>query len=79
MQHSHPTRLHLQATRKVTGHGFGVEHPSTHSDRHLKSGQMRTHSLVSSVVMVLANVVGGTLLLAGIFLLPQLIASLIGH
>lgn len=79
MQLTHPTRLRLQATRKVTGQGFGAEHPATLSDRPLKPAQMRAHTLVSNAVMVLANVVGGILLLAGMFLLPQMIVGLIGH
>lgn len=79
MQLTHPTRARLQATRKVTGQGFGAAHPSTRSDRPLKAAQMRTHTLISSAVLVLANVVGGTLLLAGMFLLPQMIAGLLGH
>ena len=66
------THIHTQATRLLPGHGTGVEDCAVNDENYHQEG-----STLRTVFAVLANVVGGTLLLSGMFVLPHIIAGLL--
>ncbi len=63
---------HAQATPNTHGHGTGLQTGYLFIGVLKKSGKN-----LSIVVSVLANAVGGTLVISAMFLLPQIIAGLI--
>ena len=66
------TQIQTQATRVVSGHGTGVDDPAINDDNY--------HDVTSPlrvVLSVMANVVGGTLLFSGMFILPYVIAGIL--
>ena len=68
-----PIQFQSQATRVVPGHGTGVQQQAVNDDvYHLES------SLLWVVVSVAANVVGGVLLISGMFILPHVLAGFLG-
>jgi len=68
-----PIQFQSQATRVVPGHGTGVQQQAVNDDvYHLES------SLLRVVVSVAANVVGGVLLISGMFILPHVLAGFLG-
>lgn len=65
-----PIHFESQARRTVPGHGTGLTQPAVNDDDY--------HEGVSGlrlVVSVLANVLGGALLLACMFVLPHVVAG----
>jgi len=65
-----PIHFQSQATRVVPGHGTGLTAQSVNDDDY--------HEAVSRIRLmasVLANVLGGGVLLASLFALPQLVAG----
>ena len=66
------TQFQTQATRVLPGHGTGVVDRAVNDDNYHDE-----NSPVHMVLSVLANVVGGSLLLSGMFYLPHVIAKLL--
>ena len=64
--------IQVQATRVLPGHGTGLEQQAA-NDESCEDDS----SLFSFVVSVLANVIGGALLLFAMLVLPQLIAGIL--
>jgi len=86
------TGFQTQATRFVPGHGAGLESQAVNDDSFrddsFRDDSFRDDSfrddpcqngssLLMLVVSVLANVIGGSFLLGGMFFLPHLIASIL--
>lgn len=65
-----PIHFHSQATRILPGHGTGLSAEAVNDDDYIEGP-----SSLRMVFSVLANVLGGGLLLASLFLLPQLVAG----
>jgi len=66
-----------QATRVVPGHGTGLEEQAVNDESFRDDTSQKEDSLLMLVMSVLANVVGGSLLLSGMFFLPHLIARIV--
>ena len=66
------TQIQTQVTRVLPGHDAGVDDKAVNDDIYHDE-----NSLVRLVFSVLANVIGGTLLLSGMFYLPHVIAILL--
>ena len=62
-----PIQFQSQATRVLPGHGTGVQEPAVNDDDY--HGE---ESVLKVLFSVLANVVGGALLLASMFILPHI-------
>ncbi len=71
-QQAEVIQFQTQATRVVPGHGTGVADQAINDDSYHDD-----HSLLRLVFSVLANVVGGTLLLFGMLVLPHIAMSLL--
>ena len=71
------TGFQTQATRFVPGHGTGLESQAVNDDSFREDPCQNGSSLLMLVVSVLANVIGGSFLLGGMFFLPHLIASIL--
>jgi hypothetical protein len=67
-----PRHIHAQATRVLPGHGTGVLGNAFNDARYWSF-----IAAVRRVLSLLANVIGGGLVILGMFLLPQLLASLL--
>ena len=67
-----PIQFQSQATRVLPGHGTGVQDLAVNDDIYHDAG-----SRVRMVFTLLANVVGGVLLLSGMFILPHVIAGIL--
>ena len=65
------TQIKSQASRVAPGHGTGIEGQAVNDDMF-----ERANDPLLLVLSVLANVVGGTLLLSGLFVLPHIIAGI---
>jgi hypothetical protein len=65
--------LTLKQTQPLPGHGRGLAEQATNDDAFQEES-----SMFKWVLSVLANVIGGTLLLSGMFFLPQVIARILG-
>jgi len=62
-----------QASRMLPGHGTGELAPAINDESYdVKS------SVLWLVISVLGNVIGGTLLLSGLFVLPHFLAGILG-
>ena len=66
------TQIQAQATRVLSGHDAGVDDQAVNDDIYHDE-----NSPVRLVFSVLANVIGGTLLLSGMFYLPHVITILL--
>ena len=67
------TQVQSQASRVLPGHGTGVQEQAINDDvYHDESSPVRM------VFSVLGNVIGGVLLLSGMFVLPHLVAGILG-
>ena len=67
------TQIHSQASRVLPGHGTGVHGQAVNDDVYDEGV-----SPVRLVFAVLGNMIGGTLLLSGMFVLPHVLAGLLG-
>ena len=72
-QHTGDTQIQSQASRVLPGHGTGV-HGQAVNDEVYDDGA----SPVWLVLSVLGNVIGGTLLLSGMLVLPHVLAEILG-
>jgi len=68
-QQSTDTTLHPQATYTSPGHGTGTGSPASNDENYLQE-----ESVFKMTLSVLANVIGGALLLATMFNLPIILA-----
>ena len=66
------TQVQTQASRVLPGHGTGVQEQAVNDDSYDDE-----NSLLRVVFSVLANVVGGVLLLTGMFFLPFVVAGIL--
>ncbi len=66
------TQVQTQATRVLPGHGTGLDIEAVNDDLYKDE-----NSPLMLVLSVMANVIGGTLLLSGMFFLPQLLAEIL--
>jgi hypothetical protein len=66
------TQIKTQVTQELPGHGPGLETEAVNDDLYQDE-----NSPLRLVLSVMANVIGGTLLLSGMFFLPQLIAEIL--
>ena len=64
--------VQIQATRVLPGHGTGLESRAVNDESYEEK-----RSLFGLVLSVLANVIGGALLLSGMFVLPHVIAKIL--
>ena len=67
------TQIQSQASRVLPGHGTGVHGQAVNDDVYDEG-----LSPVRLVLAVLGNMIGGTLLLSGMFVLPHVLAGLLG-
>ena len=67
------TQIRAQAIRVLPGHGTGGQDQAIN-----ESINDDETSLLKLVFSVLGNVIGGVLLLAGMFILPHILARLLG-
>jgi len=65
------TQIQTRATRVLPGHGAGVEDQAINDEIYRDK-----NSPLRLVFSVLANVIGGILLLSGMFVLPHIVAGL---
>lgn len=72
-QQATPIKFQSQAADMLPGHGTGTKNPASNDDIY----QQET-SAVKMVLSVLANVVGGIVLLAALFNLPVILAAIWG-
>ena len=72
-QHTGDTQIQSQASRILSGHGTGVHGQAVNDDVYDDGA-----SPVWLVITVLGNVIGGTLLLSGMFVLPHVLAEVLG-
>jgi len=70
------TGFQTQATRVVPGHGAGLENQAVNDDSYQDDPYQKESSLLMLVASVLVNVIGGSLLLSGMFFLPHLMAAI---
>ena len=70
------TGFQTQATRVVPGHGTGLENQAVNDDSYRNDPYQKESSLLMLVASVLVNVIGGSLLLSGMFFLPYLMAAI---
>ena len=67
-----PIQFQSQATRVLPGHGTGAQERAVNDDDyHAETAPIRV------IFAVLGNVVGGALLLACMFVLPQIVAGIL--
>ena len=66
------SEIQAQATRVLPGHGTGVENEAVNDDVYQDENPP-----LRLMLSVIANVIGGTLLLSGMFFLPQLLAEIL--
>ncbi len=72
MQQATITQSRIQATRTAPGHGTGAVAGTLE-----KSPTAGEATVIKLVFSVLANVIGGTLLLSGLLVLPHVIARVL--
>jgi hypothetical protein len=87
LQQATLTGFQTQATRVVPGHGTGFEDQAVNDDSfrddsfgdncHRDDPCQKESSRLMLVVSVLANAIGGSLLLSGMYFLPHLIARIL--
>jgi hypothetical protein len=92
LQQATLTGFQTQATRVVPGHGTGFENQAVNDDSfrddsfrddyfgdncHRDDPCQKESSRLMLVVSVLANAIGGSLLLSGMYFLPHLIAGIL--
>jgi len=76
MQQINSTLFSLQAPPTGPGHGTGAQGRELNDEMANETMQKDASTQLPMVISVLANVIGGTLLLSGMFLLPHIIAGL---
>ena len=62
-----------QASRVLAGHGTDEQEPAINDEFYDEK-----NSVLWLVVSVVGNVIGGTLLLSGMFILPHVLAGILG-
>jgi len=67
------SQIHPQASRVLPGHGTDVQEPAINDEFYDNK-----NSVLWLVVSVLGNVIGGTLLLSSMFVLPHVLAGILG-
>jgi len=67
------TQIQLQASRILPGHGAAAHGQAVNDDVYADGA-----SPVWLVVAVLGNVIGGALLLSGMFVMPYVLAEILG-
>lgn len=67
------THIQAQSTQVLPGHGTGLESQAVNDESFQDES-----SVLKFALSVLANVIGGTILLATMFVLPHLIARILG-
>lgn len=67
------TKLDSQATYLLPGHGTGTSNPASNDKNYLQE-----ESIFRMTLSVLANVIGGAILLAAMFNLPIILAVIWG-
>ncbi len=67
-----PIHFQSQATRVLPGHGTGILQQAVNDDDYVEEA-----SRLRLAASVLANVLGGVLLLASMFVLPHIVAGLL--
>ena len=72
MQQATITPIHLQANHVTPGHGTGIEDVACNDEIYQQEGTRMTMFL-----SVMANLIGGAILLSGMFALPHLIGFLL--
>ena len=72
-QQTGDTQIQSQASRVLPGHGTGVHGQAVNDDVYDDGA-----SPVWLVFAVLGNVIGGMLLLSGLFVLPHVLAEILG-
>ncbi len=87
LQRATLTGFQTQATRVVPGHGTGLEDQAVNDDSFLDDSFrdnsyrddpcQKESSRLMLVVSVLANAIGGSLLLSGMYFLPHLIGRIL--
>ena len=68
-QQTSGTKLHSQATYLLPGHGTGTKNPASNDENY-----QQEESVFKITMSVLANVIGGALLLTAMFNLPIILA-----
>jgi len=66
------SQFHSQANRVLPGHGTGVQEPAINDEFYDNK-----NSMLWLVISVLGNVIGGTLLLSSMFVLPHVLAGIL--
>jgi hypothetical protein len=66
------THVQTQASRVLPGHGTGMEIEAVNDELYQDD-----NSPLRLTLLVMANVIGGTLLLSGMFYLPHLLAEVL--
>jgi hypothetical protein len=73
LQQTEIIQFQSQASRVLPGHGTGAQDSATNDDIYHDE-----NSVFKQVFSVLGNVIGGALLLSGMFVLPHLVAGILG-
>jgi len=66
-------QIQSQASRVLPGHGTGAQQAAINDDVYENE-----KSVLRMVLSVLGNVIGGLLLLSGLFVLPHVLAGILG-
>lgn len=72
MQQATITPIHLQASSAMPGHGTGIEGEACNDETY-----QQQDSNMTMLFSVVANFVGGAVLLSGMFALPHLIGIIL--
>ena len=72
------TQFQTQASRVLPGHGTGMENHNEEKEAANDKFCQDESSLLRQFLSILANVIGGTILLSGMFILPHVIARILG-
>ena len=70
LQQTIVTPIHSQATRMIPGHGTGLDHQASNDESYLEES-----SLWRWLLALLGNVIGGSVLLSTMFVLPHLVSK----
>ena len=73
LQQTDIIQFQSQASRVAPGHGTGLGDSATNDDIYHDE-----NSVLKQVFSVLGNVIGGALLLTGMFVLPHIVAGMLG-
>ena len=67
-----PIQFHSQATRVVTDQGTGLQKQAVNDDDY-EAGDSAAHQAIK----IIANVIGGALMLTGLLVMPHILAGLL--